>query len=85
VRSLIVWNSRRNSEDSEVSPDTLNEVLLMEQDSKRFGKTGGWNYAPFSYNAKIDAYAPLGSGSECGNACHTIIDTKDYIFTTYES
>jgi hypothetical protein len=40
-------------------------------------------YAQFNYDGAADAFTPLGSGSECGFACHTIVKTKDYVFTTF--
>jgi hypothetical protein len=64
-------------------PDTLHDVDFIERDSKRFADSGGWGYAQFNYDAASDAFAPEGSGSNCGYACHTIVAAKDYIFTAY--
>ena len=64
-------------------PDTLHDVDFMARDSKRFAKTGNWGYAQFNYDGAADAFTPLGSGSDCGFACHTIVKTKDYVFTTF--
>jgi hypothetical protein len=63
--------------------DTLHDLDFMAKDSKRFADSGGWGYAQFNYVAASDTFTPLGSGSNCGHACHTIVKAKDYVFTTY--
>jgi hypothetical protein len=63
-------------------PDTLHDVDFMVRDSKRF-PTGAWGYAEFDYDAASDTFKPLGSGTNCGFACHTIVKAKDYVFTAY--
>jgi hypothetical protein len=30
-----------------------------------------------------DTFSPEGTGADCGYACHTIVRTKDYVFTAY--
>ena len=30
-----------------------------------------------------DIFMPLGTGANCGTACHTIVKAKDYVFTAY--
>ncbi|MGB8832441.1 MAG: cytochrome P460 family protein, partial [Candidatus Sulfotelmatobacter sp.] len=53
-------------------PDFFTQVFVMEKDSKRFPKTGGWGYAVFNYDAASDQFtADAKSLSDCGNACHT--------------
>src|SRR6202035_1915907 len=32
-------------------PDVFSQAFVMEKDSKRFPKTGGWGYAVFNYDA----------------------------------
>ena len=34
-------------------PDVFTQAFVMEKDSKRFPKTGGWGYALFNYEAAI--------------------------------
>jgi hypothetical protein len=66
-------------------PDVFKQVFLMEKDSKRFPKTGGWGYAVFNYDAASDKYtADPKSLSDCGYACHTPVKVKDYIFHPYQ-
>ena len=66
-------------------PDVFTQAFVMEKDSKRFPKTGGWGYAVFNYDAVSDHFsADPKSLSDCGNACHTAVKTKDYIFHPYE-
>src|SRR5678815_73859 len=33
-------------------PDVFTQAFVIEKDSKRFPKTGGWGYALFNYDAK---------------------------------
>ena len=66
-------------------PDVFAQAFVMEKDSKRFPKTGGWGYAVFNYDAASDKFtADPKSLSDCGNACHTVVKAKDYIFHPYQ-
>jgi hypothetical protein len=66
-------------------PDVFKQAFVMEKDSKRFPKTGGWGYAVFNYDAASDKFtADAKSLSDCGNACHTVVKAKDYIFHPYQ-
>jgi Cytochrome P460 len=64
-------------------PDALHDIDFMVRDSKRFSATGNWGYAQFNYDAASDTFKPEGSGADCGYACHTIVQAKDYVFTAY--
>jgi hypothetical protein len=61
----------------------LHDVDFMVRDSKRFAGSGNWGYAQFNYDDATDAFKPQGEGSDCGFACHTIVQAKDYVFTAY--
>jgi hypothetical protein len=66
-------------------PDTFSQAFVMEKDSKRFPKSGGWGYAVFNYDAPSDKFsADAKSPSDCGVACHTVVKAKDYIFHPYQ-
>jgi hypothetical protein len=66
-------------------PDFLTQDFVMEKDSKRFPKTGGWGYAVFNYDAASDKFTPdLKSLSDCGQTCHVAVKAKDYIFHPYQ-
>ena len=66
-------------------PDVYSQAFLMEKDSKRFSKSGGWGYAVFNYEAASDTFtADPKSFSDCGFACHTPVKAKDYIFHPYQ-
>ena len=80
----IQWNETKNAEGFPVMvPDTLHGVNLMAKDSKRFADSAGWGYAQFKYNAAAGSFTPLGTGAQCGYACHTAASAKDYIFTAF--
>ncbi len=83
----IQWTPKKSTEapfDVNV-PDTLKNVFFIEKDSGRFPATGGWGYALFNYDVASAAFAPDGSGSDCGYACHTPVAAKDYIFHPYQN
>ncbi len=61
-------------------PDVFTQAFVMEKDSNRFPKSGGWGYALFNYEAASDTFAADPSASDCGHACHLAVKAKDYIF-----
>lgn len=81
----IHWKVKKSAEAPAPTtvPDTLHDIDFMARDSKKFAATGSWGYAQFNYDAASDAFAPEGTGSDCGYACHTIVQAKDYVFTAY--
>ena len=88
--SMIVklqWTPKKSTEAPFVVdvPDVFKEAFVMEKDSKRFSKSGGWGYAVFNYDAASDKFTPdAKSPSDCGYACHTPVKAKDYIFHPYQ-
>jgi len=89
--SMIVklqWKPKKSAEAQFVVdvPDVFSQAFVMEKDSKKFPKSGGWGYAVFNYQAASDKFtADPKSLSDCGNACHTVVKAKDYIFHPYET
>ena len=66
-------------------PDAFKQAFVMEKDSKRFPKTGGWGYAVFNYDAASDKFtADPNSPADCGQSCHVAVKAKDYIFHPYQ-
>ena len=88
--SMVVklqWTPKKSTEAPFVVdvPDVFKEAFVMEKDSKRFAKSGGWGYAVFNYDAASDKFTPdPKSPSDCGYACHTPVKAKDYIFHPYQ-
>jgi hypothetical protein len=88
--SLIVklqWKHKKSTEAPFVVevPDAFSQAFVMEKDSKRFPKSGGWGYAVFNYDPASDKFtADPKSLSDCGYACHTPVKAKDYIFHPYQ-
>jgi hypothetical protein len=72
-------------------PGTVYDLDFMVKDAKRFADSGGWGYAVFKRDAATGQYTPAtrthrppqGNDAKCGAACHTIVKTKDYVFTDY--
>ena len=81
----IHWNAKKSAEapNPTIVPDTLHDIDFMVRDSKRFPDTGAWGWAEFDYDRASDTFTPLGSGTNCGYECHTIVKAKDYVFTAY--
>jgi hypothetical protein len=83
----LQWKHKKSTEAPFVVevPDVFTQAFVMEKDSKRFPKTGGWGYAVFNYDAATDKFtADPKSPSDCGYACHTPVKAKDYIFHPYQ-
>lgn len=88
--SMIVklqWKPKKSTEAPFVVdvPDVFAEAFVIEKDSKRFPKSAGWGYAVFNYDAASDKFTPDSKSlSDCGQACHTAVKAKDYIFHPYQ-
>jgi len=80
----IHWNAKQSAEAPAPTtvPDTLHDIDFMLRDSKRFPE-GAWGYAQFNYDTATNTFTPLGTGANCGYACHTIVAVKDYVFTEF--
>ena len=88
----IHWNPKKNQFfPGTTIPGTLHDVDFMEKDSKRFADSGGWGYGAFEYDAGSGTFAPgttadkppQANDAKCGFACHTLVKTKDYVFSEY--
>jgi len=88
----IHWNPKKNQYFPDTTvPGTLHDVDFMVKDSKRFADSGGWGWAAYNYDAASDTFTPgtsadeppQGHDAKCGFACHTVVKTRDYVFTDY--
>jgi hypothetical protein len=88
----IHWNpTKMETFPAALVPGTQKDVDFMVKDSKRFADSGGWGWAVFEYDAASDTFRPgtltdkppQGNDAKCGFACHTIVKTRDYVFTDY--
>ena len=88
----IHWNPKKQANFPRATvPASLHDVDFMVKDSKRFADSGGWGWAVFNYDAASDTFTPgtlaeqppQGNDAKCGFACHTIVKTRDYVFTEY--
>ena len=88
--SMIVklqWKPKKSTEAPFVVdvPDTFKQAFVMEKDSKRFPKTGGWGYAVYNYDAAANKFsADPKALQDCGQTCHVAVKAKDYIFHPYQ-
>jgi len=88
----VHWNPKKlETLPTATVPASLHDVDFMVKDSKRFADSGGWGWGAFKYDAASDAFTPAttadeppqGNDAKCGLACHTIVKTRDYVFTDY--
>ena len=64
---------------------------FMVKDSTRFADSGGWGWGSFDYDAASDTFSPAteadsppqGHDAKCGFACHTLVKSRDYVFTEF--
>ena len=83
----LQWKPKKSTEAPFVVdvPDVFTQAFVMELDSTRFPKTGGWGYATFNYDAKSNTFSPdAKSPADCGHSCHVAVKSKDYIFHPYQ-
>ena len=89
----IHWNPKKmETFPAATVPGTQHDMDFMVKDSKRFADSGGWGYAVFEYDAASDTFRPgttadsppQENDAKCGFACHTIVSTRDYVFTDYQ-
>jgi Cytochrome P460 len=88
----IHWIPQKNQYFPETTiPGAQHDVDFMVKDAKRFSDSGGWGYAEFEYDPASETFSPGTSNDQppqandakCGFACHTLVKTKDYVFTNY--
>ena len=90
----IHWKPNKSAEAPDPTtrvPGTLHDVDFMVRDSKKFADSGNWGWAAFNYDAAADTFTPAtladqppqANDAKCGFACHTIVKSKDYVFTAY--
>jgi len=83
----LQWKFKKSTEAPFVVdvPDVFTQAFVIEKDSKRFPKSGGWGYALLDYDAATDKYTADATGvSDCGHACHVKVSAKDHIFHPYQ-
>jgi hypothetical protein len=83
----LQWKPKKSTEAPFVvdAPDVFTQAFVMEKNSKRFPKSGGWGYAVFNYDAATDKFtADPKSPSDCGYTCHVAVKAKDHIFHPYQ-
>ena len=81
--SMIVklqWKPKKSSEAPFAVdvPDVFKQAFVMEKDSKRFPKTGGWGYAQFNDGKPANETVQ----SSCF-PCHQAASGPDFVFTRY--
>jgi cytochrome P460 len=83
----LQWSFKKSSEAPFVVdvPDTFKQAFVIEKDSQKFPKSGGWGYALFNYDAGPDKWTADPTGvADCGHACHLQVKAKDHIFHPYQ-
>jgi hypothetical protein len=82
----LQWSFKKSTEAPFVVdvPDAPTQAFLIEKDSKRFPKTGGWGYALFNHDVAAGKMTADPAAADCGHACHVAVKAKDYIFHPYQ-
>ena len=82
----LQWSVKKSTEAPFVVdvPDAPTQAFLMEKDSKRFPKTGGWGYALFDHEVATGRMKAGDAQADCGHTCHVAVKSKDYIFHPYQ-
>src|SRR2546430_10192951 len=82
----LQWSFKKSTEAPFVVdvPNAPTQAFLIEKDSKRFPKTGGWGYALFNHDTATGKMTADEAKSDCGHACHVAVKAKDYIFHPYQ-
>lgn len=84
----LQWKPKKSTEAPFVVdvPDVFTQAFVMEKDSSRFPKSGGWGYALFNYDSASGTWTVDPTGvSDCGQACHLAVKSKDHIFHPYQA
>ena len=82
----LQWSFKKSTEATFVVdvPDAPTQAFLIEKDSKRFPKTGGWGYALFNHDVATGRMTADPAPADCGQSCHVAVKSKDYIFHPYQ-
>ena len=89
----IHWTAKKADDQpgEPLVPGALHDVDFMAKDSKRFADSGGWGWGAFEYDAASNTFRPATvadtppqeNDAKCGFACHTLVQSRDYVFTEY--
>jgi hypothetical protein len=82
----LQWKLRKSTQAPFVVdvPDVPTQAFVMEKDSKRFPKTGGWGYAVFNHEVETGRMAADAAPADCGQSCHVAVRARDYVFHPYQ-
>src|SRR5512133_1396750 len=82
----LQWKPKKSTEAPFVVdvPDVFTQAFVIEKDSKRFPRSGGWGYALFNYESASGQFTADPSPSDCGHTCHVAVKAKDHIFHPYQ-
>src|SRR5262245_22221908 len=83
----LQWSFKKSTEAPFVVdvPAAPTQAFLIEKDSKRFPKTGGWGYALFNHDTATGKMTVDEAKADCGHQCHVAVKSKDYIFHPYQT
>jgi hypothetical protein len=78
----LQWKPKKSTEAPfEVDvPDVFTQAFVIEKDSKRFPKTGGWGYALFNYDAATGKFTADPATADCGHSCHVAVKSRTTSF-----
>src|SRR5215472_18777128 len=67
----LQWKFKKSTEAPFVVdvPDVFSQAFVIEKNSLRFPKSGGWGYALFNYDPASHTFVADPSPADCGHAC----------------
>jgi hypothetical protein len=82
----LQWSFKKSTEATFAVdvPDAPTQAFVIEKDSKRFPKTGGWGYALFNHDVAAGKMTADPALADCGHVCHVAVKAKDFIFHPYQ-
>src|SRR5258706_14691527 len=80
----LQWSFKKSTEAPFVVdvPDAPTQAFLIEKNSKRFPKTGGWGYALFNHDVAAGKMGADPATADCGHALQEAGKDKDPHFTS---
>ncbi len=77
VFDLLEYNEKENT----MQEGSRKLIGVMEKDTNRFSKTGGWGYEGFGGDSKTERLTNDGGASCYG--CHSSQQGQDYVFSRF--
>ena len=74
----LQWSFKKSTEATFAVdvPNAPTQAFVIEKDSKRFPKTGGWGYALFNHDIAAGKMTADPATADCGHVCHVAVKSR---------